>query len=218
MSRRKVSIIGLAATGPGSGKDTLFDQLKAEGFEVVNIKFADLLTKQTAACFKGTFDHGVHPTDFIWLRNDPKAKDIPFHMFAIKRLTHLGYQRFLLDQGHDPSEPRSARWHLIEYGTSYRRKYLHQDSYWLDEGMQAARWAVTNGKIAIITDVRFPNEAQAVQAEGELVFVDAPWVDPAKGGVADGLIKPSDCDHIITNIWGNPETLKEQFNDIYQLA
>ena len=210
--KRTVSIIGLAATGPGSGKDTLYDQLKADGCNVVNVKFADLLTKQTAACFKG-----LPQDDFLWLRNDPKAKDHPFHFFSINRVSHAGYANFLLSQGYDPKEPRSARWHLIEYGTSYRRKYLQQDSYWLDEGMQAARWAVTNGKIAIITDVRFPNEAQAVQAEGELVFVDAPWVDPAKGGVADGLIKPQDCNHIITNIWGNPETLKEQFDAIYRL-
>lgn len=205
----KAQIIGLAATGPGSGKDTLFDQLKAAGLDVVNVKFADLLTAQTAALFPE-----VNPEDFQWIRDDPKAKDWSFHMFAIgKAKAHQGYINWCADQGYDLTIPRSARWHLIEYGTGYVRKYLQQDSYWLDEGMRTARYAVSQGQVAIITDVRFPNEAQAVQAEGKLVFINAPWVDPSKGGIADGLIKPKQCDYVLTNIWGDPDTLKEQFHE-----
>lgn len=208
----KQVIIAFAAGGPGSGKDTLFDLLVSEGYQVENIKFADKLTQEVQEAFPC-----LVPEDFLWIRNDPTAKDHPFGFFAIDQLGDFGYKRFLLDQGFDPYEKRSCRWHLIEYGTNYVRKFKEDEDRWLNLGIRAAL-EVPPGVQPIITDCRFPNELEAIQAAGGLViYIDAPWVSASKGGIADGLIKPEQCDHIIRNQWGNPRTLLEQFNEYHRL-
>lgn len=202
--------VAFAASGPGSGKDTLFDLIAKGNPMVTNIKFADDLTAQTSRLFPQ-----VPKEDFLFIRNDPTAKDHPFAMFAIANLREgSGYQRFLLDQGHDMDAKRSCRWHLIEYGTNYVRKHLGKDDHWLKAGLTDCDFAASGGFFPIITDCRFPNEAQAVKANGGLlVYVHAPWVDPAKGGIADGLIQAADCDLVIENQWNNPGRMLAVFNE-----
>lgn len=199
-------LVGFAASGPGAGKDTTFKYLKASGLPVENIKFATKLEQEVYQQFQG-----MHPKDLDWIRNDPQAKDHPFHFLSVSSIEPSSYNRGyktwlrekLLFDGLD--DPRSMRWHLIEYGTNYVRKYLGKDSYWLDEGMAAAQLTHTRGSLPIITDVRFPNEAEAIKdAGGILVYLNSPWSPNTNGGIADGLIAPEDCHLVIDTIHGNP--------------
>lgn len=201
-------LVGFAASGPGAGKDTTFNALKAMGYPVVNVKFASKLEQEVYAQFQW-----MHPKDLEWIRNDPQAKDQPFHFLSVSAIEPSSYNRGyktwlrekLLFEGLD--DPRSMRWHLIEYGTNYVRKYLGKDSYWLDAGLaEATELTHTTGSTSIITDVRFPNEAKRIKdAGGLLVYLNSPWSTNNNGGIADGLIDPKDCHLVIDTIKGDKE-------------
>lgn len=195
-------LVGFAASGPGAGKDTTFNALKAMGYPVVNVKFASKLEQEV-------YYHFLHlqAADLAWLRNHPEAKDRPFYFLSVSELKPSGYRDWLYSNGVDSGAPRSMRWHLIEYGTNYVRKYLGKDSYWLDAGLaEAAKLTHTRGSTAIITDVRFPNEAKAIKdAGGLLVYLNSPWSTNNNGGIADGLIDPKDCHLVIDTIQGDKE-------------
>lgn len=207
-ARRNPSIIALCAGAPGSGKDTLFDLLKASGLKVVNVKFAEELTKELHQCFQ----HWTW-TDFLEVRNHPEDKNKQKHSLAIEEVFDRGYREWLIAQGHDAWEPRSMRWHLIEYGTNYVRKHLGKEDHWLNLGMTEVAYQHRLGNHVVVTDCRFPNELAELKRVGAKVFyLQADWADPSVGGIADGLIKPSDCDHILTNEWGSPRKLLEKFN------
>lgn len=202
MPARFPKLVGFAASGPGAGKDTTFNYLKSFGLPVENIKFATKLEQEVYQQFQG-----MNPEDLDWIRNDPVAKDQPFHFLSIDNTKEgSGYHCWLLGRTLDMDDPRSMRWHLIEYGTNYVRKYLGKDSYWLDEGMAAAQLTHTRGSLPVITDVRFPNEAKAIKDEGGLlVYLNSPWSPNTNGGIADGLIAPEDCHLVIDTIQGKPE-------------
>lgn len=211
---RLPKLVGLVASAPGAGKDTFFSNLKASGFPVENIKFATKLEQEVYAQFRGSNER-----DLAWIRNDPTAKDQPLYMLSVSAIDagfgNRGYKTWLREElgfkGLD--DPRSMRWHLIQYGTGYIRKYLGKDSYWLDQGMKAAgRLTHTTDHTAVITDVRFHNEAQAIrEAGGLLVFLESPWNTNANGGIADGLIKPEECHLRILNEHGNPMGAVDNF-------
>lgn len=210
---RLPKLVGLVASAPGAGKDTFFKHLAATGAPVANIKFAAKLEQEVYAQFRG-----VNEKDLMWIRQDPTAKDQPFHMLSVSSIDagfeNRGYKAWLrMELGYKGlGDPRSMRWHLIQYGTNYVRKYLGKDSYWLDAGMKAARLAHTYRQTAVITDVRFPNEAEAIRkAGGILVFIDSPWNSNGNGGIADGLIAKEDCHLVVSNIYGKPEAAAEQF-------
>lgn len=199
----KTNLVGLAASGPGAGKDTTFNALVAKGVNAANVKFATALEQEVYAQFQG-----MNPRDLDWIRNDPVAKDQPFHFLSIDNTKEgSGYHCWLLGRTLDMDDPRSVRWHLIQYGTNYVRKYLGRDSYWLDKGLQEAKKIThTTDKTAIVTDVRFPNEARAIKDNGGLlVYLNSPWSQNNNGGIADGLIRPEDCHLIINTIEGNKE-------------
>ena len=205
---RLPKLVGLVASAPGAGKDTFFKHLAAKGYPVANIKFASKLEQEV---------YGEFPQmaleDLSWIRNDPKAKDQPYRFLSIeKTLDWTPYGEWVRRTFEDHKAPRSMRWHLIQYGTNYVRKAAGLDSYWLDAGMKAARLAHTYSQTAVITDVRFPNEAEAIRkAGGILVFIDSPWNSNGNGGIADGLIAKEDCHLVVSNIYGKPEAAAEQF-------
>lgn len=204
---RLPKLVGLVASAPGAGKDTFFKHLAATGAPVANIKFAAKLEQEVYAHFRH-----LQPADLGWIRNHPEAKDKPFYFLAASELKSSGYRDWLYRNGVDSGAPRSMRWHLIEYGTNYIRRYCKMDSYWLSAGNAAAQLAHTYGQTAVITDVRFPNEAEAIRkAGGLLVFIDSPWNSNGNGGIADGLIQKEDCHLVVSNVYGKPEAAAEQF-------
>lgn len=206
---RLPKLVGLVASAPGAGKDTFFKHLASTGAPVANIKFAAKLEQEVYGEFMR-----LRPQDIHWIRHSPTAKDNPFYFLSVNELAPGGYRSWLREElgFKGLGDPRSIRWHLIQYGTNYVRKHLGKDSYWLDSGMEAARLAHTYRQTAVITDVRFPNEAEAIRkAGGILVFIDSPWNSNGNGGIADGLIAKEDCHLVVSNIYGKPEAAAEQF-------
>lgn len=214
MPARLPKLVGFAASGPGAGKDTTFNILKAKGLPVVNVKFAEALEQEVYSQFQG-----MNPKDLAWIRNDPTAKDQPFHFLSISAIQNpsRAYKAWLIRRNLDGvREPRSMRWHLIEYGTNFVRKHLGKENYWLDEGMRKAL-THTCDELPVITDVRFPNEAQAIKdAGGLLVYLNSPWSTNGNGGIADGLIDPKDCHLVINTVHGNKAFAADYILDFLQ--
>jgi hypothetical protein len=78
----------------------------------------------------------------------------------------------------DPACPYGKQRTLLQWwGTEYRRSC--NPSYW--ETRVAKRIAKDKPEVALITDVRFPNEVRFVQKYGEAVKVDRPSLPPLQG-------------------------------------
>lgn len=214
MPARLPKLVGFAASGPGAGKDTTFNILKAKGLPVVNIKFAEALEQEVYNQFMHLRTEDVH-----WIRHSPTAKDNPFYFLSVNELVPGGYRSWLREElaFKGLGDPRSMRWHLIQYGTNYVRKYLGKENFWLDEGMRKAQLTHTCDELPVITDVRFPNEAKAIKdAGGLLVYLNSPWSTNGNGGIADGLIDPKDCHLVINTVHGNKEYAADYILDFLQ--
>lgn len=214
----KIELLGLAADAPGSGKDTLFAQLKeTSDRELVNVKFADTLSKDIYEMFSGGC-FGMDDLKFI--RNDPKTKDEPFNAFKLANIgtAFADYADFCTNvMGENPDTPRSIRWHLDVYGTKYRREHLNDPDIWVRKGLEAAKAAYDAGHIPVFTDVRFPNEAAAIQrVGGKVVHIAADWamqqVANKITGIAEGHLKNWKFDLKVNNVFSDPHNMTAQFN------
>lgn len=217
--RQQVQLLGLAADAPGSGKDTLFELLKKDEPRLVNVKFADALTKDVVAMFR----ESALAADVLEIRNDPDLKNHKFNSFSLKNV-HEDFDRYVAfcvsHLSMDMDAPMSIRDHLDIYGTKFKREHEGNDSIWLNAGMAAARAVYEAGNIPVITDVRFPNEAAKVQSiGGTLVHIAADWAVQAVAdkitGIAEGKLKGWDFDLKVQNVFKDPENMKAQFNAKY---
>jgi hypothetical protein len=78
----------------------------------------------------------------------------------------------------DPLCPYGKQRTLLQWwGTEFRRSV--NENYWVDK--LAERIAEEKPEIAIITDMRFPNEMRFVQKYGEAIRVDRPSLPPLQG-------------------------------------
>lgn len=221
---KQAHMIGLVAPRPGSGKDTFYEQLQLASPEtrLKNVKFAKALENEVYDLFPK-----VPLADLQWIRNDSTAKDHPFNFLALDKVDATGlitqdtkaYFKWATEvQGYDTKEARSMRWHLVEYGTNFKRKYLNKDSYWLDKGMSTAKHWYDGGVLPVITDVRFPNEAAKVKRVGGiLVYIQPDWTPSESGGVADGLISPEDCHITVRNLKVNKTNMVKEFLNEYTI-
>ena len=212
---KKIALLALAGAA-GSGKDTFFEQLKAQNPDVRNIKFADALTRDVSMLFPD-----IEPGEFFDIRNSQDLKDRPLNMFKPKNIAtgSMGdrYCAFLVDvMGRDLDERMSCRDHLDIYGTKYVREYLNQPNYWVDRCLGQVRNTMAAGKIPVITDLRFPNEFEALKGlpmETALVQVVNKWQD-AKNltGIAEGHLKGLSFDLEVHNLFNDKEAMSVQFN------
>lgn len=176
------SIVG--TLGPkGSGKDTGAATLVAER-SFVRLSFAGPLYQQVAEAFKvteaylGNRDTKETPMPELALVH---CKNIHFVEVGIAVLTRSrslrkAVMQYFLGAKHVPHvsrrrvkdilcSPRSPRWTMQLWGTEYRRKSKYgDDAYWL----KLAVSIIENEpeKSFVITDVRFHNEADLVEAMG----------------------------------------------------
>lgn len=209
-AKPRVVVLGLGAMA-GAGKDT-FLSLLAERADIVNVKFADALTDEVAALFS----ERVTREDFQALRDNSHDKDVKMGVFRPRNVENASYRRFLADQGYDTDAPMSIRDHLVLYGTDYVRQYLGKDDEWLNKGLKRIREVSDKGLIPVVTDVRFPNEAQAIKdLGGTLVSITADWLAnralDAITAKAEGLLKDVQFDAKLINVWGDPASMKGQF-------
>ncbi|MEI2606486.1 hypothetical protein V8O11_22210 [Erwinia aphidicola] len=220
------NIIGLAADHPGAGKDTAFAELQKANPETqfVNVKFADALTDEVAALFPK-----VSREDFLNIRNDPALKDYPFNFFKIDNIdgkanNGIGshYSAFLYNHHRELIGQRiSVRQHLLIYGTEFTREFRNEKDKWLDLGLAKAASVAALGAVAVVTDVRFPNEAKRLKEAGaELVHIAADGLVnaglDALTNIAEGHLDGWRFDLRVKNVWGKPENMGVQFNAKYR--
>ncbi|ATN92956.1 hypothetical protein HOT36_gp26 [Ralstonia phage RPSC1] len=211
-SKQRVAVLALAADA-GAGKDTFLDSLAETHPDLVNVKFADPLTEEVA----DMFSRRVTLADFKALRENAHDKDVKMGVFRPRHVQNERYKAFLARRGYDMDAPMSIRDHLILYGTDYVRKHLGQGDAWLLQGLARVEEVRQKGLIPVVTDVRFPNEAAALQGMGAtLVSITADWLAnralDAITSKAEGLLKGVQFDAHISNVWGNPASMKGQFN------
>jgi len=159
-----------------SGKDTVAAMVKeARGgslqYDIEIYSFAGELKREVNECAMKSggmiklFDPGLYEGGFLqengnilplpeWVQYDPNPD-------MTDPLCPYGKQRTLL------------QW----WGTEYRRS-INPD-YWIKK--LAKRIAEEKPEIALITDVRFPNEVRFVQQYGEAIKVDRPSLPPLQG-------------------------------------
>lgn len=101
---------------------------------------------------------------------------------------------------------------LQHWGTEWRRE-LCRDTYWIDH-LKTKLDASTAG-LHIITDVRFPNEAEFIQARGGLVTrVYRPSLDTSDTHTSETALDDFQCDAVI---W-NPSGLAELRQNVENFA
>lgn len=171
-------IIGLTGYA-GVGKDTVADLLVTHaGFQ--KLAFADALRAEIAEGF------GVD----LSLLTDRHTKETPLPALAIVRgpiafrnafawaehqrvnrtAEALGDERVPLITGERwITQARSPREILQAWGTEYRR--AEDENYWIRQLVQRAQFLLQSGvSRLVITDVRYPNEADALRRFGASVF------------------------------------------------
>ncbi len=99
-------------------------------------------------------------------------------------------------------------------GTEWGRNLIG-DNFWVELAMSKA----LSSQRAVITDVRFPNEVEAVQNHGGVVVgISADWIVPVEGEheserLIDGLIAALPATHRIINKRGDADYVPEAIQE-----
>lgn len=154
-----------------------------------------------------------------------KLKDIASHLTGIDiedfedqdfKKTNLGREWWTIcDEGH---QPMTVRDFLQKLGTDALRTGLHPNvwvnalmaDYVPDEDGNIPNW--------IITDTRFPNEAQAIKEKGGIIIrIDRPGVKPINDHPSEVGLDSWDFDYKIANV-SDIYSLKETIRNILKHA
>jgi hypothetical protein len=97
---------------------------------------------------------------------------------------------------------QTPRWAMQSLGTQWGRELIAED-VWVNS---AIKRAVGGGEV-VITDVRFPNEKEAIEKVGGVVIgITADWIEPVEGeheseALIDDLIASLPSAQRVTNHW-----------------
>jgi hypothetical protein len=93
---------------------------------------------------------------------------------------------------------KSPRYIMQTLGTEWGRELIDKD-IWLKVAM--AKWEHYKGedKCMVVSDVRFPNEADWIREEGTLIHVHRPGVTPVEPHTSEAGIEPVKADLVISN-------------------
>lgn len=167
-------VIGLTGKA-GAGKDTVAGLLAAADARVEIRAFAEPLKRSVAALF------GIDRSDVDRLKVNPRAE-------------------VWIVLGNCRARAQSFRTLLQRYGTEAHRDVFGAD-FWLDATLPLAE--DRRGKVIVVTDCRFPNEAERIRAVGGEVWrVERPAAllageeaaHVSEAGLPDGLV-----DRVIPN-------------------
>lgn len=152
MSSKRTPLIGLIGR-KGAGKDTAAEVLLAQGYE--NVKFAGAL-KDMIRCVLAY--QGV---DSITIERmiEGDLKEVPTEYLA----------------------GRTPRYAMQTLGTEWGRKLIGE-GFWVGATMLRVKAFLAGGKGVVVTDVRFPNEGDDIEAEGGIsIGITADWISPTEG-------------------------------------
>jgi hypothetical protein len=170
-------IIGLHGK-MGAGKNEAAKRLaRLSSLPVVEVSYAAKLKESAAALL------GCTVADLERWKNDPMMTVV---------LCNL--------ENEDPLDVRTVRSFLQRYGTEAHRDVFGED-FWLDAALPAERNGI-RGRVAydeslyVVTDVRFPNEAQRIRDLGGIVVG---IIGPSDDTGSHASEVPLDCDLWINN-------------------
>lgn len=158
-------LIGLTGR-PEVGKDSVAAVLCAAQWR--SIAFADALRVEVASAW--SIDQR--------LLTDRKHKESPTPQLAAGMASNASWLRWAVVNGHGLAQPRSPRWVMQHWGTEFRRAadplhWAKHVSYWVQYQRQHQACNL------VVTDVRYPNEAQAIRdLGGHIVRVHRPGTAP----------------------------------------
>ncbi len=197
-------IIALTSERGRSGKDTLVELLREEGFEVYRVAFGDVLKHQCSLVLTDCREAQIVMESHM----HTDLKDAKFHELAINELPDSEYRDWLMEN-HDSYECellRSPRWHLQQYGTGFRRNHKGEPDVWLNEGLKLIEKAPEDS-LVVVTDMRQANEYEALNGLGaHLVRLTRGWpieaVDSAPLHATDIELRDHKMDAVVKNEWG----------------
>lgn len=145
-------LIGLTGHA-GVGKDSVGDLLQSAGWH--RTSFAQALRTEVAEHWR------IDPR----LLTERSTEETPMRALQAGMVHQADWLRWVAVQGHNLTTPRSPRW-VLQHWASYRR--CHRADHWvrhvLVELATLARHCPT--ACAVVTDVRYANEAQALLGRG----------------------------------------------------
>lgn len=158
------------------GKDT-FASVLVEEFGFARVAFADPLKEMAL-----TIDPIIHVGD---------GWDDEGHLYLLSDLVEAhGWE-------HVKDEYPEARRFLQCLGDGVRQC---DPEFWLNAGMDTARGKRAEARPVVITDVRYPNEADAIRdAGGILVRIVRPGVDDGDTHASETALDDYDADVIVEN-------------------
>lgn len=192
-------VIGLSGYA-GTGKDTAADIIvRILAPNVRRTAFADAVRAELAQAF--------HVDVGLFLRRD--LKTAPLHELRPNRCSDPAFRLHLL-RSRLPNDPLSPRHVLQQWGDDYRR--TQDPCYWVSQVSEKFR-AMPAGVAAVITDVRYPNEASWLHSVGGyLVRITRAGTAPALGHRSDLGVDLLQHDHVIAND-GTVEDLETELSD-----
>lgn len=179
-------IVSISGYGT-SGKDTIADVLCEEGFE--RLAFADKLRECVQA---------LNPI-------------ITYKYSAFNQIELLRYNDLLADLGYEQAKAQFPEFRgvLQRLGTDAGRRVI-DDNIWVNATLNA----MDPAKNYVLTDCRFPNEAQATIDAGGVVWrVERPGVGPANEHISEVALDDWDFDEYIVND-GTLADLADQVRDL----
>lgn len=166
------NLIGLAGYA-GSGKDTVADIL-VEHRGYMRIAFADILRQCIRALNPILECQSLHPTEI-------RVRDA------------------LLAYGYVEAKNRFSEYRrlLQAMGTEVGREIFGED-FWVDMTMRKVH--TNRGSRIVISDVRFPNEANAIQHEGgKVIRIDRPHTTAVNHHISEHALDGYEFDFTIDN-------------------
>uniref|UniRef100_A0AAU6VZN9 Deoxynucleotide monophosphate kinase n=1 Tax=Pseudomonas phage Ghual01 TaxID=3138534 RepID=A0AAU6VZN9_9CAUD len=211
-----MTIIALTSERGRSGKDTLVELLREEGFEICRVAFGDVLKRQCAEVL--TTDNYARVVMENHCHTD--LKDALFEELSILSLPDSEYKDWLIEHRQDPvagrwlTQLRSPRWHLQQYGTGFRRNFKGEPDVWLKEGLKEIDRAF-EGQVVVVTDMRQANEYEALAIrQAHLVRLSRNWVIPevdnAPLHATDIELRDFQMDAVVENRWGYASQMLDQ--------
>jgi hypothetical protein len=157
-------LIGLTGAA-GAGKDSVAAILCAAQWR--SAAFADALRVEITEAF------GIDQR----LLTERRHKESSTPQLAAGMASNANWLRWASVNGHSLIQPRSPRWVMQSWG-SFRRQ--HDPQYWVKHVTYWARFQQQYQPMdLVVTDVRYPNEAQALRdLSGHIVRVHRPDTAP----------------------------------------
>lgn len=209
-----MNVITLTAASPRSGKDTLAMQvIERSDKRVFTIAFGDALRVETAKLFH------IPRAKFIEWSMKERVKDEKMSLFCPLRVNNKEYFDMLIAKGFGTNDPMSIRQHLQLFGNDFTKGVKGNTCRWVDEVEYRLVEAKSHGaELAIVTDCRFPEEADMLRSFFDSLFVkvtrSGDWPSHMKvetnGHVAETLIDKLPCDLVVENRFGDPDGMFDQ--------